>query len=129
MIALRHTLDGLAQGGQVAFGQQVVVHRIHAFGADGDFHQLARVGRRRLGEEALNAARLMNLPATVIYLASLAVENRRNLRQAQVWLAIYQSLARSAIVTMPYMAGTLLGLICSAFWNSSRAFTWLPASR
>ena len=49
-----------------------------------------------LGEEALNAARLMNLPATVIYLASLAVENRRNLRQAQVWLAIYQSLARSA---------------------------------
>ncbi|MBT9551818.1 MAG: hypothetical protein IV088_13275 [Hydrogenophaga sp.] len=49
-----------------------------------------------LGEDALNAARLMKLPATVIYLASLAVENRRNLRQSQVWLAVYQSLARSA---------------------------------
>ena len=49
-----------------------------------------------LGEEALNAARLMKLPATVIYLASLGVENRHHLRASQVWLAIYQSLARSA---------------------------------
>ncbi|MBP6627647.1 MAG: hypothetical protein KA187_09580, partial [Arenimonas sp.] len=49
-----------------------------------------------LGEEALNAARLMKLPATVIYLASLGVENRHHLRASQVWLAVYQSLARSA---------------------------------
>ena len=49
--------------------------------------------------------------------------------QSQVWLAVYQSLARSAIVTMPYMAGTLLGLICKAFWNSSRAFTQSPSAR
>jgi hypothetical protein len=49
-----------------------------------------------LGPDALNAARLLRRPATVIYLASLAVANRRNLRQAQVWLAVYQSLIRSA---------------------------------
>lgn len=49
-----------------------------------------------LGDDVLNASRMLRLPATVIYLASLAVENRRNLRQAQVWLAVYQSLARSA---------------------------------
>lgn len=60
--------------------------------------QLTReqIPQQLLGEEAFNAARLMKLPATVIYLASLAVENRCRLRASQVWLAVYQSLARSA---------------------------------
>lgn len=48
-----------------------------------------------LGQQALEAARLLRLPATVIYLSSLAVENGCHRRRAQVWLAIYQSLARS----------------------------------
>lgn len=48
-----------------------------------------------LNGPALDTARLLRLPATVMYLASLAVENGCHRRQAQVWLAVYQSLARS----------------------------------
>lgn len=50
-----------------------------------------------LGEHALDSARLLRLPATVMYLASLAIENGCNRRQAQLWLAVYQSLGRGAL--------------------------------
>lgn len=47
-----------------------------------------------LSDDALNAARLLKLPATVIYLASLAMENLSKPLRFQTWLAVYQSLAR-----------------------------------
>lgn len=53
-----------------------------------------QIPQQLLDGKALDAARLLRLPATVIYLASLAVENAGQLRGAPVWLGIYQSLAR-----------------------------------
>lgn len=47
-----------------------------------------------LGEDTLNAARLLRLPAAVMYLATLAAENLRPAHRARAWLAVYQSIAR-----------------------------------
>ena len=68
--------------------------KIQDYEALGQFTQ-GQMPQQLLGDEALNAARLMKLPSTVIYLASLAVENQHNLKKAQVWLAIYLSIVRS----------------------------------
>lgn len=49
-----------------------------------------------LSPALLDAARMMRLPATVIYLASLAVENLADHAHHARWLAVYQSLGRGA---------------------------------
>lgn len=49
-----------------------------------------------LTEQTLDAARWLQLPATVIYVASLATENLDNTATCQKWLAIYQSIGRTA---------------------------------
>lgn len=49
-------------------------------------------GRGLLGEDALNAARLLRLPATVAFLATLAVENLPKAHRQNAWLGVYQSL-------------------------------------
>lgn len=63
------------------------------------------MARGLLSDDALNAARLLKLPATVIYLTSLAVENLAKPFRFQAWLAVYQSLARGeqteAFVALP----------------------------
>ncbi len=49
-------------------------------------------GRDLLGEDVLNAARLLRLPATVTFLATLAVENLPKAHRQRAWLGVYQSL-------------------------------------
>jgi len=63
----------------------------------GDHDTLSRVvgeefGRDLLGDDALNAARMLRLPATVIFLATLAVENLPKAHRQRAWLGLYQSL-------------------------------------
>ena len=57
---------------------------------------LQEMPQQLLGEPALNAARLLRQNATVIYLASLAVENLPRPLRFQIWLAVYQSIVRGA---------------------------------
>lgn len=62
----------------------------------GDHDKLSRVvneefGRDLLGDDALNAARLLRLPATVVFLATLAVENLPRPHVQRAWLGVYQS--------------------------------------
>jgi tetratricopeptide (TPR) repeat protein len=52
------------------------------------------VGRNLLGDEALNAARMLRLPATVVFLSTLAVENLPKSHHQRAWLALYQSIIR-----------------------------------
>jgi len=49
-----------------------------------------------LGTDVLNAARALRLPATVIFLATLAVENLAKPHSARRWLAVYQSVSHGA---------------------------------
>lgn len=65
----------------------------------GDHDKLTRVvgeefGRNLLGDDALNAARLLRLPATVVFLATLAVENLPKAHRQRAWLGLYQSILR-----------------------------------
>lgn len=57
-------------------------------------YTLEQMPHKLLGEETLNAARLLRLPATVMYLATLAAENVKPAHRARAWLAVYQSIAR-----------------------------------
>lgn len=50
--------------------------------------------RQLLSEASLDAARLLRQNATVIFLASLAVENLPKPFRFQTWLAVYQSIVR-----------------------------------
>lgn len=56
----------------------------------------AEVDKGLLHEDALNAARLLRLPACVIFLSTLAVENLKQAHRQRAWLAIYQSQGRGA---------------------------------
>lgn len=49
---------------------------------------------RLLSAHSLDAARMQRLPATVIYLTSLAVENEIDAATNKIWLAVYQSIGR-----------------------------------
>lgn len=49
-----------------------------------------------LSAHSLDAARMQRLPATVIYLASLAIENEIDIGANTIWLAVYQSIGRRA---------------------------------
>jgi hypothetical protein len=52
--------------------------------------------RQLLSESALNAARLLRQNATVLFVASLAVENLPKPLKFQTWLAVYQSIVQGA---------------------------------
>lgn len=55
---------------------------------------LQQLPHQLLSESALNAARLLRQNATVMFLASLAVENLPKPLRFQTWLAIYQSITQ-----------------------------------
>lgn len=54
---------------------------------------VAEVPRGLLGDATFNAARAMNRVATVIYLATLGVENLPPPNDRAVWLAVYQAIS------------------------------------
>jgi hypothetical protein len=62
---------------------------------------------------ALNAARCMRAPATVIYLATLCVANLTNAEEAERWLAVYQSIGQESPTPEfdKRVAGKPLGLV------------------
>jgi hypothetical protein len=64
----------------------------------GALEQLAveEMPRQLLSEPVLNAARMLRQNATVLFLASLAVENLPKPLKFQVWLTIYQSILQGA---------------------------------
>lgn len=79
--------------------QQARLKRIHQLLRTGDYAALEsltlqEMPRQLLSEECLDAARAMKLTATVIYLATLAVENLPKVGPFDQWLAVYQSLSR-----------------------------------
>ena len=49
-----------------------------------------------LGADVLSAARALRLPVTVVFLATLAVENLPKAHGARRWLAVYQSISQGA---------------------------------
>jgi hypothetical protein len=79
--------------------EQIRLRRIHQLLRTGDHAALEtltlqEIPRHLLSEECLNAARAMKLSSTVIYIATLAVENLIKASPFDQWLAVYQSLNR-----------------------------------
>jgi len=86
--------------------------------ADLEALTLHEIPRQLLSEEALDAARALKLPATVMYVATLAVENLPDAVSFAQWLAVYQSIARGtptpALIELPTrhpLRAVALGLV------------------